>query len=196
MRRIEQQTTTTTWRPREARRLPKFRLMLLFETLLVRGGYNSGVALKWPPCSTALKYFQYPAAEWDSSCLFSALAISILFSLSLSLFLYLSLVSFFISLLYLSIRLSTLLPRLLFAVASSQSSFMPPGGEDLITYGEWTSVPFSPYQRFAPLLEILVAWRVLILLPFLFFYFDHLLRFLKILFMRRAWELKDCWWKK
>lgn len=64
--------------------------MLLFETLLVRGGYNSGVALKWPPCSTALKYFQYPAAEWDSSCLFSALAISILFSLSLSLSLPLS----------------------------------------------------------------------------------------------------------
>lgn len=32
----------------EARRLPKFRLMLLFETLLVRGGYNSGLVLKWP----------------------------------------------------------------------------------------------------------------------------------------------------
>lgn len=31
----------------EAHRLPKLRLMLLFETLLVRGGYNSGVALKW-----------------------------------------------------------------------------------------------------------------------------------------------------
>lgn len=85
--------------------------------------------------------------------------------------------------------------RLLFAVASSQSSFMPPGGEDLITYGEWTSVPFPPFRRFAPLLEILVAWRVLILLPFLFFYFNHLLRFLKILFMRRAWELKGCYLK-
>lgn len=77
--------------------------MLLFETLLVRGGYNSGVALKWPPCSTALKYFQYPAAEWDSSCLFSALAISILF-------LSLPFVSFSVSLLYLSIRLSMSLP--------------------------------------------------------------------------------------
>lgn len=105
--------------------------MLLFETLLVRGGYNSGVALKWPPCSTALKYFQYPAAEWDSSCLFSAPADSILLSFS----------SCSPSLFSIYLSVYPCRSRPLFAVASSQSSFMPPGGEDLITYGEWNLRP-------------------------------------------------------
>lgn len=87
------------------------------------------------PCSTALKYFQYPAGEWDSSsCLLSSFrscrSYSSFHSLSphppsLSLFIYLS--------------VYPCRSRLFFAVASSQSSFMPPGGEDLITHGEWIS---------------------------------------------------------
>lgn len=115
-------------------------------------------------------------------------------SLYLSLFLYLSLVSFPISLLYLSIRLSTSLPAPLRGCLLPE--FIHASWWRGPHYLRWMDLrPFSSYRRFAPLLEILVAWRVLILLPFLFFYFDHLLRFLKILFTRRAWELRGCCFK-
>lgn len=120
------------------------------------------------------------------SCHFySLLSISLSFSTSLSL------VSFSISLLYLSIRLSTSLPAPLRGCLLPE--FIHASWWRGPHYLRWMDLrPFSSSWRFAPLLEILVARRVLILLPFLFFYFDHLLRFLKILFTRRAWELRGC----
>lgn len=110
--------------------------MLLFETLLVRGGYNSGVALKWPRVQQPSSISNILQGSEIRLLVFfphSALAVPILpftlflliLRLSLSLFIYLS--------------VYPCRSRLFFAVASSQSSFMPPGGEDLITHGEWIS---------------------------------------------------------
>lgn len=79
--------------------------------------------------------------------------------------------------------------RLLFAVASSQSSFMPPGGEDLITYGEWIRpVPLAVEGsrrclKFS-LLDVASRYSPPRALPPLCFH--HLLSFLKISFTRHA----------
>ena len=137
------------------------------------------------PCSTALKYFQYPAGEWDSSsCLLSSFRSCRSYSSFHSLPPHPSSSS-----LSLSIRLS-IYPcrsRLFFAVASSQSSFMPLGGEDLITHSEWI-LPVLPVLKVRA-----AAWnsRCLTLLDtslffIILFYFDHLLSFLKSLFTRHA----------
>lgn len=78
------------------------------------------------PCWTALKYFQYPAGRFILLRLFLFLLVSIippLFPLS-----------------------SPLVLLLWSAVASFQSSFMPPGGEDLITRGEWILLPSLSIQ--------------------------------------------------
>lgn len=117
----------------EAHRLPKLRLMLLFETLLVRGGYNSGVALKWPRVQQPSSISNILQGSEIRLLVFfphSALTVPIL---PFTLFLLIPHFSLSFSF-HLSIRLSM---SLSFAVASSQSSFMPPGGEDLITHGEW-----------------------------------------------------------
>lgn len=116
------------------------------------------------PCSTALKYFQYPAGEWDrSSCLlssFRSLTVPILpfthtYTHSLSLTHTLthshSLLS---SSIYPSIRApgspSRLpLPRVHSCLLVARTSLPTVNG----------SFSFSPCRRFAPLLEILVAWR-------------------------------------
>lgn len=109
--------------------------MLLFETLLLGGGYNSGVALKWPRVqqpSSISNILQ--GSERFVLCLLSS------FHRSRRSYFSSPIVRLFLSL-FLSVYLyPSVYPRcsqLFFAVASSQSSFMPPGGEDLITYGEW-----------------------------------------------------------
>lgn len=159
--------------------------MLLFETLLVRGGYNSGVALKWPRVQQPSSISNILQGSEIRLLVFfphSALAVPILpfilflLILRLCLFLYLS--------------VYPCRSRLFFAVASSQSSFMPLGGEDLITHGEWI-LPVLPVLKVRA-----AAWnsRCLTLLdtsPFfiILFYFDHLLPFLKSLFTRHASEI-------
>ena len=89
------------------------------------------------PCWTALKYFQYPAGRF---ILLRPLSLSLSLSRFLSFFLSLSSASFACVLLLLLL----LLLLLRFAVASLQSSFMPPGGEDLITRGEW--IPHASFS--------------------------------------------------
>lgn len=139
------------------------------------------------PCSTALKYFQYPAGEWDSSsCLLSSFRSCRSYSSFHSLSPHPPSLSLSFSF-HLSIRLSVSLPALLrgclFPEFIHASWWRGPH------YPRWMDLPFSPCWRFAPLLEILVAWRFSILLPFLFFfYLDHLLPFLKSLFTRRVSE--------
>lgn len=79
--------------------------MLLFETLLVRGGYNSGVALKWPRVQQPSSISNILQGSEIRLLVFfphSALAVPIL---PFTLFL---LISF-----HLSIRLSVSLPALL-----------------------------------------------------------------------------------
>lgn len=160
--------------------LPKLRLMLLFETLLVRGGYNSGVALKWPRVqqpSSISNILQRSEIRLLVFFPHSALTVPIL---PFTLFLLIHHFSLFSSI-YPSIHApgssSRLpLPRVHSCLLVARTSLPTVNG----------SFPFSPCRRFAPLLEILVARRFSILLPFLFFYFDHLLPFLKSLFTRHA----------
>lgn len=159
----------------EARRLPKFRLMLLFETLLVRGGYNnSGLVLKWPRVQQPSSISNILQGSEIRLLVFfphSALAVPIL-PFALSLILRLSLFPF--SSIYPSIHAlgsPSWLPllRVHSCLLVARTSLPTVNG----------SFPFSSCWRFAPLLEILVAWRFSILLPFLFFYFNHLLPFFK-----------------
>lgn len=108
-------------------------------TLRVELDYNSGVAPKWPPCWTALECFQYPAGRFILPPFLSLIPSILVPPLSLS-------------------RRSTI-------ASSFQSSFMPPGGEDLITRGEWRSLFFHPSPLQSTLLSIARA-TVLSFYPF------------------------------
>lgn len=117
--------------------------MLLFETLLVRGGYNSGVALKWPRVQQPSSISNILQGSEIRLLVFfphSALTVPILPFTLFHLILRLSLVPF--SSIYPSIHAPGSSSRF----ASSQSSFMPPGGEDLITHGEWI-LPVLPVPK-------------------------------------------------
>jgi len=135
-----------------ARRLPKFRLMLLFETLLVRGGYNSGLVLKWPRVQQPSSISNILQGSEIRLLVFfphSALAVPIL-PFALSLILCLSLFPF--SSIYLSIYAPSSpswlpLLRVHSCLLVARTSLPTVNG----------SFPFSSYRRFAPLLEILVA---------------------------------------
>lgn len=119
------------------------------------------------PCWTALKYFQYPAGRFILLRLFLFLPISIippLFSLS-----------------------SSLVLLLWSAVASFQSSFMPPGGEDLITRGEWILLPSLSVQLGFLFLTRLSARAIQrLLLEFLPLFFSSLFFFFFFLFSKVA----------
>lgn len=69
---------------------------------------------------------------------------------------------------------------------------MPPGGEDLITYGEWIRpvvLPVPRGSRRCLKFSLLSSLDILdISPPLILILLDHLLSFLKILFTTRAWE--------
>lgn len=107
--------------------------------LRVELDYNSGVAPKWlrveQPSSIS------NILQGDSSCLlasFSAGLSSLRPPLALSLFLLLSRVPLF--------PVGLVARAHGAAVDSFQGSFMPPGGEDLITRGEWIPLSSSPAE--------------------------------------------------
>lgn len=133
------------------------------------------------PCSTALKYFQYPAGEWDSSsCLLSSFRSRRTYSSFHSLPHPPLLSLFLLSSIYPSIHVA-LLRGCLFPEFIHASWWRGPH------YPRWMDPSRSlraEGSRRCLKFSLLDASRIL--LPFLFFYFDHLLPFLKSLFTRHV----------